>query len=169
MSDKVYPKITAVDDNDQLIGYYDLVEALDLGLRRRVSAALIFDNQGRVLVQRRSATVLSPNLLDFSASGHVNEGDDYLSAIRNELNEELCIKETILIELVNPLSIPGFYCQVFTLNTSKDTEFVIDPNEVSEVFWLPLNEYDELITKEPEKFTKPLVAIWQIIRDKIMI
>ena len=89
MTDTVYPNITTVNERDEVVGYFQLFDALEKGLIRRVSCIFVLDEENRVLIQRRSATVLSPNLLDFSAAGHVNEGDDYFAAANAELFEEL--------------------------------------------------------------------------------
>jgi isopentenyl-diphosphate Delta-isomerase len=167
MSDKVYPKITAVDENDELIGYYQLFDAIALGLRRRVAYVVVLDAKGNILIQRRSAHVLSPNLLDFSAAGHVNEGQDYFTAAQAEVNEELGLQNVLVEPVLPPFETPGFYNALFKVVVPHDCTFTIDPEEVAKVFWVSYEELVEMIARHPQQFTEPFLAIWPHVCDKI--
>lgn len=168
MADTVYPNITTVNERDEVTGYFQLFDALEKGLIRRVSCIFVLDEGNRVLIQRRSATVLSPNLLDFSAAGHVNEGDDYFAAANAELFEELGIRNAFLSLISAPFPTPGFFNAIYKTTISKETVFSVSEDEVAKVFWVPFSELQEMIVLHPQQFTGPFLAVWPYVRDKII-
>lgn len=167
MEEKVWPNITAVDENDTVIGYFQLFDALTKGFIRRISVVFALDIHGNVLVQRRGPNVLAPNLLDFSAAGHVNEGDDYASTAQSELAEELGVKDVDLIPLEEGFSTPGYFNSAYKVILPEETEVIPNPEEVAEVFWLPFGELEQRIINTPEEFTGPFLDIWPRVCDKI--
>lgn len=74
-----------VDENDVVIGTTTKDEAHAQGYVHRVSAIYVFTEDGKLLVQLRK----SDNLLDHSAAGHVDRGENYDLAASRELKEEL--------------------------------------------------------------------------------
>lgn len=80
-----------VDRDDRVIGQVRRGEAHgNPALLHRSVQILIFDDAGRVLLQRRSRTKdLYPGVYCASASGHVHSGDDYAATAARELSEEL--------------------------------------------------------------------------------
>ena len=54
----------------------------------------VFDNKGRILLQKRSAVKdIQPGRWDTSVGGHLACGEDYFTAARREMSEELGITE----------------------------------------------------------------------------
>lgn len=82
-----------VDAADRVIGRVRRGEAhRDPALIHRSVQILVFAGDGRVLLQRRSASKdLFPSCYCASASGHVASGEDYTTTARRELREELGI------------------------------------------------------------------------------
>lgn len=80
-----------VDRGDNILGYrtrYDCHH--DKSLIHRTVGALIFDSQGRILLQKRSLTKdTDPGKWGISCGGHVNKGQSDDAAIARELVEEL--------------------------------------------------------------------------------
>jgi isopentenyl-diphosphate Delta-isomerase len=169
MSERVYPKVTTVNEHDEVVGYVPLFDAIAQGLIRRVVAVFVFDETGKVLVQRRGAEVLSPHLLEYSAAGHVSEGDDYLTSAQTELFEELAVTDVVLDWLLPPFFTPGYFNGVFKTTLRADTPIVINPEEVAKVFWVQPSELDEMITLHPQQFTESFLAVWPHVRDKILV
>ncbi len=165
---KVYPKITVVDDSDTVIGCMQLPEALAKGLNRRISAVVIINEAGRILLQKRASGILSPNTFDFSAGGHVNEGDDYLSAAYTELSEELGIKDAVLELVTPPFRILDMFISVYKAFVLNDISIIVDPEEVSGVLWVSFEELNSMITSDPAQFAKPFIESWPYVRDKII-
>jgi isopentenyldiphosphate isomerase len=82
-----------VDLNDHVIGQVRRGEAhRDPALIHRSVQVLVFAHDGRLLLQRRSASKdLFPGYYCASASGHVASGEDYATTAERELAEELGI------------------------------------------------------------------------------
>lgn len=167
MSEKVYPNITVVDEHDVVLGYMGLFEAIRQGHIRRVSCVLLFNEEGEVLIQRRAAHVLSPLLLDYSAAGHVDEGDTYEEAAYRELREELNLENIPLALITPPFKTHRFFNSIYKGILPKGV--VVEPNteEVSEVFFLPYKELVSLANDSPHKFTASFIEVWKVIHDKI--
>ncbi|MEY2665499.1 MAG: hypothetical protein RLZZ480_604 [Candidatus Parcubacteria bacterium] len=168
MEEKTYPPVMVVDEHDNILGYMDLFAAIALGHIRRVSSVFVVDEANRILIQRRAAHVLSPNLLDFSAAGHVNEGQDYEAAAKVELEEELGLKNVTVEPILPPLYIPGFYNGLFRTVLRGDVSMTLATDEVTNVFWVTLDELKEMIANDPQQFTEPFLAVWPHVCDKII-
>jgi len=169
MLEDKFPNVTAVDEDDEVVGYFQLFDAIAQGLTRRIAAVFVLDEEGHILIQRRSNHVLNPNLLDFSAAGHVDEGDDYLKCAQSELSEELGVTGATLTQIVEPFPTPGYFNGVFKIIVSKDTAFTINQDEVQKVFWVTPLELKEMIAHHPQQFTEPFLAVWAQVRDKIIL
>lgn len=86
-------KIAIVDENNQIIGSSDRLEAYRKGLWHRIVVVLIFNSQGQLYIQKRSPNAdTSPNMWDHSAAGHVDEGEEPEQAAKRELFEELGVE-----------------------------------------------------------------------------
>ncbi|HCM68667.1 hypothetical protein A2973_02615 [Candidatus Gottesmanbacteria bacterium RIFCSPLOWO2_01_FULL_49_10] len=86
-----------VDTRDRIIGYrtrYDCHH--DRRLIHRGANLVIFDDQGRMLLQKRSMTKdIRPGYWQNAVGGHVTKGESYKKAIQRELEEELGIKASV--------------------------------------------------------------------------
>jgi len=79
-----------VDEADRVIGSAPRSEVHRRKLRHRAVHVLLFSAQGKLFVQKRSATKDSfPGCYDSSASGHLNSGEDYDICASRETHEEL--------------------------------------------------------------------------------
>lgn len=83
-----------VDEQDRVIGRATRAEVhRNPGLIHRAVHVLVFRPDGRLLLQLRSkGKDVDPGLWDTSVGGHVDAGEDYLTAARRELFEELGIE-----------------------------------------------------------------------------
>ena len=122
-----HKKVVVVDENDNVIGAEYMFDAIEKKMLRKVSRVFVFDQQGKILVQRRSASVVRPLLLDQSVGGHVDEGETYYEAAERELMEELGLKVKS-IKYIG--SAPNTYVfsefSVFTL----DMAFIVIPESI---------------------------------------
>ena len=169
MEGKIYPNITVVNEADEVVGYMDLMVAIKEGYIRRVACVLLFNDSGDILIQRRAAHVLSPNLLDYSAAGHVEEGDSYEMAARRELEEELRVIGLPLTPVVPPFKTKDFFSAVFTAIVPDSLVIVPDEAEVAEIFWMPYHEFKTEIESAAAstRFTYSLLEAWPHLRDRL--
>lgn len=80
-----------VDRDDNILGHKTRFECHhDSSLIHRTVGALIFNDKGQLLLQKRSATKdMEPGLWGISAAGHVIRGQTDEEAVHRELQEEL--------------------------------------------------------------------------------
>ncbi len=82
-----------VDDEDRVIGQAPRSQCHgDPRLVHRVAHVLVFNSRGELLLQKRSVTKdIQPGKWDTSVGGHLDPGEDYLTAAYREMQEELGI------------------------------------------------------------------------------
>lgn len=149
-------KIIIVDENDRVIDYKEreLLEQNDI---YRVSALLIVNSQGQVLLARRALSKKQhPGLWGPSVAGTVDEGETYDDNIIKEADEELGLEHIRPIKK-NKIRISGdynYFGQWYILRLDKAIDdFRIDPVEVAEVRWINKEDLLEEVENSPEKFT----------------
>lgn len=82
--------LPVVNENDEVQGVLKRGDIHALGLLHRAVHVLVFDSEGRLYLQRRSAHKdTHPGKWTTSASGHVDPEEDYAEAASRELDEEL--------------------------------------------------------------------------------
>ena len=122
-----------VDENDRVIGHASRREAHAGHLQHRAVHVLIFNRQGKLLVQKRSTIKDAyPGCYDSSASGHVDTGESYDAAASRELQEEL--------GLVMPVA--AFQKQ-FKIDACVDTGW--------EFVWVYTGHNDAPVTPNPDE------------------
>ena len=89
--------VILVDENDNQIGTEEKVKChLPNGKLHRAFTALLFDNQGRLVLTRRAKEkMLWPNDWDGTFASHPREGETYVSSGERRMPEELGIGGTL--------------------------------------------------------------------------
>ena len=89
--------VILVDENDNPIGNEEKVKChLPNGKLHRAFTALLFDNEGRLVLTRRAKEkMLWPNDWDGTFASHPREGETYVSSGERRMPEELGIKGTL--------------------------------------------------------------------------
>lgn len=165
--EKNYKKIVIVNEQDEVIGSGDMLEAIENGFIRSGVRVFVFNQSGQVLLQKRSEHVRHPLLLDISASGHVDVGETRHEAALRELYEEVGITGYELTEIDKSFRSPGVFNGVYKLVVPDDIELDIDVQEVAEISWLTCSQLDELLQTEPNTFTLAFADTWNMFRDKL--
>lgn len=128
-----------VDEDDRVVGQALRSECHgNPALIHRVAHVLVFDGAGRLLLQKRAATKdVQPGKWDTSVGGHLDPGEDYLSAARREMFEELGISGAPLTFLRH--SRIRNHCEsenVATFLACHDGPFEFSRTEIEEIrFW----------------------------------
>jgi 16S rRNA (adenine1518-N6/adenine1519-N6)-dimethyltransferase len=104
-------RFDVVDENDQFVRseFRDVIHVNNL--RHRAAHMLLFNASGELYLQKRSIWKdRNPARWDSSAAGHVDAGEDYLTAAKRELHEELGIEapELTSIGRLNPSETTGW-------------------------------------------------------------
>lgn len=89
-----------VDENDKVVGTALRSECHgNPSLIHRTAHVVVFNSDGRILLQKRSSGKdIQPGKWDTAVGGHLMPGEDYLSAARREMSEELGIPENLPME-----------------------------------------------------------------------
>jgi len=139
-----------VDLSGRVIGQATRERVHREGLLHRAVHLLIWHTDGRILLQKRSASkACCPGLWDTSVGGHVGSGEEPIESALRECREELGLRVD-----ANELEPLGRH--LFDQDTS-DPElvdswgivhpgpFFPDPGEVEEVAWFSLEEVERLL------------------------
>lgn len=122
---------------------------LEKGEYHLVVSALIKNSRGQYLISRRSVQKSSGSILE-TVGGSAVKGDDSLSAILREVNEELGLKvDPHEMKFLKRLAIET-QCSVlfdlWTLNKDVDLNALrLQSEEVSEVMWMAGEEVKSMI------------------------
>lgn len=114
------------------------------------------DNGIEILSQKRAPHIDNGGKWDVSAAGHIDYGETPLEAAVRETREEIGV-EVLPEKLIHILTLPVFpttdehklrnmvnYHYLYDW-TGQPDDFHFDDNEVSEVRWIPLSEFDNFV------------------------
>lgn len=154
-----------VDERDVVIGQAPRREVHAKGLWHRAVHVLVFDGSGRTFLQKRSMRKdMSPGCWDAACSGHLDSGEDYDTAARRELGEEigLFVAEGGLTRWfrVEACAQTGWeFLWVYRLTHAGP--FVLNADEIECGGWFPLAEVTAWMREKPVEFTPALLVIWE--------
>ena len=164
------PLITIVDEQDEVIEYKD---RLSLNYEKdiyRVSALWVIDFDGNILLAQRSLSKKHhPGLFGPAVAGTVEQGETYRGNIIKEAEEELGLTNLDIIELDKEISKSKYthFTTWFFTQIHKDTEFILEDNEVAIVRWFSPSELKELMSNQPELFLESLIKKYEYINNLV--
>lgn len=112
---------------------------------KTVSCALVLLMDGdKVLLQKRDGTGWADGMWDFSASGHVEEGEPMSEAAIRETKEEIgiTVKSLEFLGLVHSLGDDGTprYLGVFKVTDYEGKPKICEPDKCSELKWFDIHD-----------------------------
>ena len=152
-----------VDEDDQVVGREFRREIHRRGLRHRAIHIFWLRGDGQLCLQRRSyAKDNCPGLLSTSCAGHVDSGEDYLSAAVRELREELgvAVPSVALREIDYAPCHPDLgneFVRCYLLR--GDFPVTVAEFEVDSVLWRTPAETVAWAAAEPAIFSSPLAHL----------
>ena len=161
-------KVILVNEKDEQIGLMPKMEAHEKALLHRAFSVFVFNDKNELMLQQRAAHKYhSPLLWANTCCSHQRDGESNIDAGKRRLQEEM----GFVTELENTVSF--IYKAPFD-NGLTEHEFdhvmignyedapVINPDEVADWKWLPLEDVKLDMSKRPEIYTE-----WfKIIFDK---
>ncbi len=149
-----------VDRDDKVIGNATREEMYKKSLCHRIVHILVFNSEGKMVLQKRSDKVsFCPNHWSTAVGGHVQMGETYEEAALREYQEELgAVSELELVGKVFYEAVGGPKKFLTIFKTQFDGQFNPDIEEVSEVCFFDISEIKEMI-KKGEMFHPELVFI----------
>jgi len=160
--------LDVVDAQDRVIGVKTRGEIHSRGLMHRAVHILLFNEAGRVFLQKRSLSKdENPGLWDTSAAGHVDSGEDYLGCALREIHEELGIEAGPGFEFLfkmEPCRATGNeHSKVFRYR--HDGPLRLHSGEIDDGAWLEPKTLDERVAAGDPTLTQVLARIWRRYRE----
>lgn len=161
--------IQIVDEDDNPVGSDTKNNAWQRGLVHRVVRVMLEDNDGNVLLQKRAETqALYPGRWDNSAAGHVDAGEDYETAAKRELMEEIGIAGAEFKEMGYYRSHGVFegrqlnrFVKAYEVVIPKRAAFTLQTEEVSEIKWFTPEEFNRLASRHPEQVSDGILEVYK--------
>ncbi|MDP1713948.1 MAG: NUDIX domain-containing protein [Anaerolineales bacterium] len=145
-----------VNDEDIITGQEMRSTVHQLGLQHRGAHVFLFTQDGKMLVQKRSADrAASSSALDCSVSEHVKAGESYLEAAVRGMKEEMGVEGVEIKALVRFRMNYGVNDnEISTLyKGSIDPDKIkFDPVEIEEVNYYSVDELQEMVKDDNVKF-----------------
>lgn len=152
-----------VDTKDRVIGSEPRSLVHRERLLHRAVHIFVFNAKGELYLQRRSMSKdTAPGKWVSSCSGHVDSGEDYDTAARRELGEEIGLYDPEGMERVFKESAcrPTGNEFVWVYRCRSEGPFVLDPEEVSEGRWIALGALNCWIEERPRDFAWSFTHLW---------
>jgi len=162
-----------VDLDDRVVSQAPRREVHAGNLLHRAVHVMVYDPNGHLFLQRRSLTKDTfPGCWDSSCSGHVDAGEDYLTAARRELGEELGWHDVSLplrpvLKLFASPETGYEFIQIYLMGPCSGP-FDLHPEEITEGRWIVPAELDILLSEYPDHVAGALRLLWTQYRAKIL-
>ncbi|WOJ93501.1 isopentenyl-diphosphate Delta-isomerase [Congregibacter variabilis] len=166
-------QLILVDSDDREIGYRSKSEAhAGAGILHRAFSAFLFDDQGRLLVHRRSLQKpLWPGFWTNSCCSHPRRGESLESAVSRRITEELGVNaQTQFVykfeyhAKFEDVGSEHELCHVFLARTATPGKISAHAEEVMEWQWLSVEEVDAWLLERPDDLTPWFRQEWLSLR-----
>jgi isopentenyl-diphosphate delta-isomerase len=153
-----------VNERDEIVGQRTRGEVHRLGLKHRAVHVLVFNRRGEVFLQKRSMNKDTyPGAWDSSASGHLDQGEEYDACAVREVREEIGL---ILSEpparLFRIEACPETGQEfVWVYRCENEGPFVLNPHEIETGGWFAKEKVTDWMAERPEEFAGGLRLIWK--------
>lgn len=166
-------QVVVVSENDEILGLMEKMEAHENGILHRAFSVFLFNDKGEMLLQKRaSGKYHSPNQWTNAVCSHPKINETYLEGAQRRLNEELGITADLTekFSFIYKADVGQNLWEheldhVFTGN--YEGSFVLNNDEVSEVRYISMQQLDEEMNANPEKFTEWFKIILKEYKDHL--
>lgn len=163
-------QLILVDEEDEQVGIAGRIACHQgQGLLHRAFTVLVFDGEGRVLLQRRSGEKqLWPGYWETSCSGHPSPGEDLVEAAVSRLEAELGFSTKLedlgRFEYMARFGDAGSEHEVcHTLAGRYTGDIMPDPAEVSEAHWVRVAALKDELASDEEGFAPWLAPALEVL------
>jgi isopentenyl-diphosphate delta-isomerase len=163
--------LVLVDERDRVLGFREKDACHDAGgVLHRAFSVLIFDDRGRVLLQRRSARKrLWPLRWSNSCCSHPRKGETIAAAARRRLREELGmvarLKVVGRVRYRFRYGRRGAENELTAVLLGRSRGVVVpDPDEVADWKWVDAVELQRDLVRHPRRYTPWFRLEWDFLR-----
>ena len=166
-------QVVVVSENDEILGLMEKMNAHENGILHRAFSVFLFNNKGEMLLQKRaSGKYHSPNQWTNAVCSHPKIDETYLEGAQRRLNEELGITADLTekFSFIYKADVGQNLWEheldhVFTGN--YEGNFALNEEEVSEIRYISMQQLDEEMNANPEKFTEWFKIILKEYKDHL--
>lgn len=166
-------QVVVVSENDEILGLMEKMNAHENGILHRAFSVFLFNDKGEMLLQKRaSGKYHSPNQWTNAVCSHPKIDETYLEGAQRRLNEELGITANLTekFSFIYKADVGQNLWEheldhVFTGN--YEGNFALNEQEVSEVRYISMQQLDQEMNANPEKFTEWFKIILKEYKDHL--
>ena len=166
-------QVVVVSENDEILGLMEKMNAHENGILHRAFSVFLFNDKGEMLLQKRaSGKYHSPNQWTNAVCSHPKIDETYLEGAQRRLNEELGITADLTekFSFIYKADVGQNLWEheldhVFTGN--YEGNFALNEEEVSEIRYISMQQLDEEMNENPEKFTEWFKIILKEYKDHL--
>lgn len=152
--------VVLVNAADEVLGLMEKLQAHENGLLHRAFSVFIFNDEGKMLLQKRAAGKYhSPGQWTNAVCSHPKDGETYLNGAKRRIKEELGIEVDISekFHFIYKAKVGANLWEheldyVFT--GIFQGEFNLNPQEVEEVRYVTMPDLESEMNSHPENFTE---------------
>ncbi|WP_367871359.1 16S rRNA (adenine(1518)-N(6)/adenine(1519)-N(6))-dimethyltransferase RsmA [Luteolibacter sp. Populi] len=155
-----------VDEADAVTGQATRREVHEKGLLHRAVHVFVINRHGELLLQKRSRFKdVHPEVWDSSVAGHLDSGEDYVTAAIRELEEEMGVTGVAPDEIgrIGPCAATGWeHVRLFMVRWDGTPRFPCA--EVEAALWMQPEELGKWIAARPEDFASGFLECWKLAK-----
>ncbi|MFN5911459.1 MAG: isopentenyl-diphosphate Delta-isomerase [Bacteroidota bacterium] len=152
-------QVILVDEFDRQVGTEEKLEAHRLGLLHRAFSVLVFDSEGKMLLQRRSFDKYhSGGLWTNTCCSHPAPGEAIEDAAKRRLSEEMGIccdlekRFSFIYKAELDKGLTEYELDHVLTGISDETPH-LNPEEAMSFKWMAMNDLLDDVQRSPEKYT----------------
>lgn len=165
--------LIVVNPNDTILEYRSKAEChAGVGILHRAFSVFLFDAQGHLLLQQRSADKpLWPLIWSNSCCSHPRRGEEMDEAAARRIDEELGV--TCDLQFVYRFQYHAQYskrgsenelCSVYLGRVTSD--ITPNTNEIADHAWLDIAAFEASLAAEPERYSPWVKLEWRDLRGE---
>lgn len=164
--------LIVVDEQDNVLEYRTKAAVhAGHGILHRAFSVFLFDGEGRMLLQQRSAGKrLWPLFWSNSCCSHPRRGESEAEAAARRVDEELGLTSelTFLFQFryqadYGDAGAEHELCSVFLGRARGDV--LVNENEIAAWRWVPVEDFERSLEAEPDLYTPWLKLEWKRMRE----
>lgn len=152
--------VDAVDDRNERVGTVPRRDVFTAGTNFRTVHVLVFDDAGALLLQRLAGERdRHPLRWGSSVAGYLHAGEDYASAARRRLQEELSLTTPLRQVGITAMPDDGVTKFIGVFITRSNTARIGEPQHIAALRYWPRDQLGARLQREPELFTPSLLHV----------
>ena len=166
-------QVILVDTNDQPIGLMPKMEAHEKGVLHRAFSVFILNDKGKLMLQQRAFHKYhSPGLWTNTCCSHQRDGETNIAAGKRRLQEEMGfvtdLREVTSFIYKAPFNNGLTEHELDHIMIGKFNDIPnINPEEVADWRWMPVDAVRENIQNQPENYTVWFIIIFEKFYEQI--